>query len=1246
MNSYTLHITPYDLVFLGTIFIGLNFTLLLGFTKKSSRPANRFLALALLIVVLWMTRVLCIDVRLGTYFPHWSWVPLQFSLALGPLIYFYALKITLPTYQFRWKDLLHFGPVLLQLVVLAFGISESAKTGAAIDDTLIFQQITPVLRLAVFISVISYLYGSFRLIDRFYKRMKFNYLGDRYRYELKWLHRLLTGFALLWLLWIPYAATDYFYYHHQLGMQAYYPLYLLLAVMMIWIAAAAFLKPDNALAAPAPPVSKLPPAAALKQKGIWLKKAMEANLFYHDAELTLRSLAETLDMHPNELSRIINTGLGKSFNDFINEYRIREVTRKMQDSAFERLTLLGIAFDCGFNSKTTFNRTFKQMTGKSPAEYKNDLKKEGPSYTLVPHSGAAAVISCNLITPMWSHQEIKRSYMFRNYLKIAIRQLRKQKVYAAIKVGGFAFSIAACLLIALYIRNETSYDQSYPDAGRIFRVLMVYTDGSFVGKGPQWPAPMAKTLKADFPQIENTGRLMAVGAAEIRRADQAENTYEEGIIFADQSILDIFKLPMVYGDRAHALTSPRTLVLTRRRAEKYFPGENPVGKVMYFNDDKANPYVVGGVIENFPATSHLQYDFLVSLTGREFWQGEQNNWDAYNYPTYVKLKPGTDPKAFQKKMRDDMVKTYFLPGIKKVGRKNPEEQVAKIGMYLQPVGDINLHSYDVRDGLSHGDIRFVWLFAGVAAFILIIACINFVNLATAKSANRAKEVGLRKVVGSQRSGLIQQFLIESLLYSCLSFVIGLLLAWLLLPYFNTLASKQLTMPWGQWWLLPVILLSAFVVGVIAGLYPAFYLSAFKPVQVLKGTLSAGSKGSMLRNSLVVFQFTASIMLIIGTMVIYNQMHYILNQKIGFDKDQVMIIQGTNTLGDKNIKSFKNELSKLASVKSVSISDYLPVANTNRNGNPFFIDGRSTLDAGVQSQFWQIDDTYFKTLGMKLVEGRNFSYDMSDDTAGKTIIINQTLAKKLNLKKPIGARITNGSTFTVIGVVADFNFDSMHDQIAPLGLHFGISPSMVTVKVSGTNMKSTLQSITATWKTFAPNQPIRYTFMDESYASMYADVQRMGDIFTTFAVLAIIIACLGLFALSAFMAEQRSKEIGIRKVLGASVSGIATLLSVNFVKLVVLAILIATPIAWWGMYSWLQGFAYHPPVQWWIFCRSRPCGNVDRADYGELPIHKSSHDEPGKEFEERVIAVRDQRTEIRFYCLPWVCSCCYTANCTL
>jgi len=776
--------------------------------------------------------------------------------------------------------------------------------------------------------------------------------------------------------------------------------------------------------------------------------------------------------------------------------------------------------------------------------------------------------------------------MVKNYLKIAWRQLRKQKMYAAIKIGGFAFGITACLLIALYIRNELSYDKSYPDANRIYRLVGVYDNNGTIQKGTDWPAPMGKALKNDFPEIELSGRLMPnplMGAqtAEMRRADRQENSFENGITFADQQMLDILELPMAYGDRSQALTRPLTMVISKTKADKYFPGQNPVGKVMYLNNDKSKPYTIGGVMQNIPKTSHLAgFNFLLTLATVEFWKGEQNNWDDSNYPDYVLVRPGTNIPRLEKKITKDIVYNYYLPTMLKDGTKDAEKLVAKFNIVLQPVADINLYSYDIQDELSHGDIRFVWLFGAVAAFILIIACINFINLSTAKSANRAKEVGLRKAVGSYRSSLISQFLTESLLYSFFSFAVGMALAWLLLPYFNTLASKDLVMPWGEWWLVPIVLISAFIIGIVAGLYPAFYLSGFKPAQVLKGTLSTGSKSPLLRNSLVVFQFTTSIVLIISTIVIYNQMQYILNKKVGFDKDQVVVIQGTNTLGDKNVRSFKNELMKLASVKSASISDYLPVNDGKRNGETFFNEGRTKLDAGVGGQYWQVDDTYLKTMGIKLVEGRNFSYDIAGDTSA--LIINQTMAKKLNLKNPIGKRITQGYVFTVIGVVQDFNFQSMREEVGPLALHFGISPSIVTVKVKGADMKNTLVAITNTWKSFSPSQPIRYTFLDESFANMYADVQRMGRIFTTFGILAIIIACLGLFALSAFMAEQRSKEIGIRKVLGASVSGITALLSMDFVKLVALAIVIASPIAWWAMTKWLQGFAYRAPVSWWIF----------------------------------------------------------------
>ncbi|MEX6689623.1 ABC transporter permease [Danxiaibacter flavus] len=773
--------------------------------------------------------------------------------------------------------------------------------------------------------------------------------------------------------------------------------------------------------------------------------------------------------------------------------------------------------------------------------------------------------------------------MFKTYFNIALRQLRKQKMYALIKIGGFALSIAACLLIALYIRDELSYDKSYPDNDRIFRITGEYNDKGNMETGADWPPPMAKALKQDYPEVEYSGRIMphelfyCAGSNQVRRVDAEQNTYEDKFTFADQSILDILQVPMVYGDRAMALAQPRTMVIAKSIADKYFPNENPVGKLMILNNDKDRIYKIGGVMKDFPSTSHLQYNFLLTLTGYELWKGEQDGWMSSNYYTYVKLRKGANPIQFQDKLKS-VITRYYVPALKSEGNVQADEMAQKLRFLVQPVADIHLRSYKIDDGLHHGDIRFVWLFGAIACFILLIACINFVNLSTAKSANRAKEVGLRKVLGSYRSGLVQQFLTESMLYSCCSFVLGLLIAWLLLPYFNMLAGKSLSMPWTKWWLVPLITVAIVATGFFAGIYPSLYLSAFKPILVLKGQLSRGSKNSVLRNGLVVFQFCTSIILIISTLVIYKQTHYLLNAKIGFDKDQVMLIQGTNTLGE-HVREFKNELLKLSQVKNVSVSDFLPVSGTKRNGNTFWNTGKKTTDPGIFAQAWTVDDSYIQTLGIKLIAGRNFSPEMPSDS--QAVIINKTMAEKLNLKDPVGKTIENWGKYPIIGVVEDFNFESMRGKVGALSMHLGNSTTIVSVKLSSKEVKDALPAINSLWKKFAPTQPIRYTFLDENFKNMYADVQRMGNIFTSFAILAIVIACLGLFALSAFMAEQRNKEIGIRKVLGASATNITAMLSISFVRLVMLAILIASPIAWWGMSKWLQDFAYRIQIDWWM-----------------------------------------------------------------
>ena len=774
--------------------------------------------------------------------------------------------------------------------------------------------------------------------------------------------------------------------------------------------------------------------------------------------------------------------------------------------------------------------------------------------------------------------------MFRNYFKIAARHLAKQKMYSVVKIGGFALSITACLLIALYIKEELSYDKYYPTTKRIYRITGEYDNNGKVETGADWPPPMAKALREDFPEVEKSGRLMphplfyCAGSNQVRTIDNQQNTYEDGFTYADQDMLEIMQLPMVFGDRAHALSEPNSIVITKRKSDKYFPNQNPVGKLVILNNDKNRIYKVGGVIDDFPTTSHIQYDFWLTMTNYELWKGEQTGWGSSNYYTYVLLKPGVDVGKFQSKLTKLIMTKYYLPMLRENGNKEADQFAKNARILAQPITDVHLYSYNIDDGLEKGDVRFVWLFGAIACFILIIACINFINLSTAKSANRAKEVGLRKVVGSRRLSLIKQFLTESLLFSVLSFILGILFAALALPYFNKIFGKTLSIPWAAWWLFPLMIVAAIIIGIIAGLYPSVYLSAFKPIAVLKGQLSRGSRNSILRNGLVIFQFSTSIILIIATIVIYKQTHYILNKKTGFNKDQVLLVQGANTLENKTL-TFKNELLKSADIKAVSISDYLPVSGTKRDGNTFFKEGKMKEDIGVGSQKWRVDYDYINTMGMKIVEGRNFSKEMASDSAGT--IINKTMAEKLGLKNPIGQRIVNGwETWTVIGVMEDFNFESMKQDVGPLCLVLGNNTStIVAVKIKTANTRSVVGYIASTWKGFAPDQPIRYTFLDESFANMYADVQRTGSIFTTFTGLAIIIACLGLFALSAFMAEQRYKEIGIRKVLGASVSGITTMLSKDFVKLVIISIVIASPIAYWAMTKWLQDFAYRISISW-------------------------------------------------------------------
>lgn len=788
-----------------------------------------------------------------------------------------------------------------------------------------------------------------------------------------------------------------------------------------------------------------------------------------------------------------------------------------------------------------------------------------------------------IIKPVNRNSNINNVDMFKNYFTISWRTLLKQKTYSFVKIAGFAIGIAACLLIALFIREELSYDLQYPDHEQLYRVIGSLTVDGEVKKGVAFPAPMAAALKEDFPEIIESGRynnseLFGAGGNEVRSGDAIENAYDDGFVYIDQSLVNMLQLNFIYGNPKEALTKPNAIVITKRKADKYFPNQDPVGKTLVMNDKADKAYTVGGVIDDFKKTSHLQSDFLLGMAGVEFWPGEQTYWGASNYSVYVKIPKGTDIPSLETKLTKGLLNNYFVPNMIKNGMPVAESKKflteKKPRIILQPFADIHLHSNDIDDRLVHGDIRTVRMFGGIAIFILLIAIINFINLSTAKSANRAKEVGLRKVVGSFRSSIINQFLTESVLYSVISFIIAIAITCALLPWFNEMVGHTIEVPWSDWFIFPSLGALAIVVGIIAGIYPSFYLSSFRPIQVLKGNVTRGTKGSSLRSALVIFQFATSIVLIIGTMVIYRQMNFILGTKLGFDKEQVLLIQGTNTLGSQ-VVTLADELRNLPEVVEVTTGDYLPVRGTKRNGNGFWHEGRKNIDPSVPAQFWRVDQTYLTTLGIKLVEGRNFDRNIASDSSA--IIINRRMAKELG-GNMLGKRITNyGGLWTVIGVVEDFHFESLRENITPLALVLGFEASTLAVKLKPGDMNRSITSLSAVWAKFAPHQPIRYSFLDEVYAAMYDDVQRTGKILTCFSVLAIFVACLGLFALSAFMVEQRSKEISVRLVLGASANSVFQLLTWNFIRLVLIAFVVAAPLGWYLMNKWLEDYTYRTKI---------------------------------------------------------------------
>ncbi|SJZ79309.1 putative ABC transport system permease protein [Chitinophaga eiseniae] len=776
--------------------------------------------------------------------------------------------------------------------------------------------------------------------------------------------------------------------------------------------------------------------------------------------------------------------------------------------------------------------------------------------------------------------------MLKTYLTIGWRNLLRQKTFSLINLMGLAIGLTCFLLIALYIADECSYDRFHEKADRIYRIQSNLHWGGQDIRMAVTSDVMGPALKKDYPAVESYTRI---NAQENRKLINRNGAYimEAGTAYVDSTFFDVFTFPAIAGDTRTALTQPNTVVLTVSAARKYFDRTDVLGQELQIKEgDKIVPYKVTAVIKDMPAKSHFHFDLLFPMMNRHY---DWGNVGAHNFYTYLLLRPGTDPVAFQRNHRQFVI-NYLIPALAPF-KINSMEEFEKAGntvdFPLMPLKEIHLHS-NLRDELSPpGSMQYIYIFSAVALFILLIACINFMNLTTAYSAGRSKEVGIRKVLGTARKELISQFLTESTLMAIFALLLAIGMAYLALPLFNQITDKSIGLTaLLSAHILPWLIALPFVVGILAGSYPAFFLSGFKPVEVLKGKLRLGSKNSGLRSVLVVFQFATAVFLIIGTLVVYQQLRFIQSRNPGFDRDQVLTIHNADALGD-HVYAFKKEMQHSAGVTSATVSSFLPVAGFARqdwNINP---ENGPLASNSFNTRRWAVDDDYIPTLGMQLVAGRNFRTGSAADSSA--VIINQTTAKMLGYKDPVGKNVYNvesgGSPrpFTIIGVVKDFNYESMHQAIGPVCMTLNNwRPNVIMLKMAGASGEQVIDNATQLWKSMAPGMPFNYSFLDQSFDEMYRADRRVQQIALLFSILSITIACMGIFGLATFMAAQRAREISIRKVLGASVTSITQMLNRDFIRLVSVAFVIAAPFAGWAMHKWLESFAFRIQLHWWIF----------------------------------------------------------------
>ncbi len=776
--------------------------------------------------------------------------------------------------------------------------------------------------------------------------------------------------------------------------------------------------------------------------------------------------------------------------------------------------------------------------------------------------------------------------MFKNHIKIAWRSLKKQPFFTFLNTFGLAIGISGALLIALYIYDELSYDKMFADADRIHRVNADIKFGGEDRKFAVTPAPMAETIDNDFSEVELTTRFRTRGSALVRKVDSEVNIKEQQATYVDSTFFEMFGIDLLAGDLKTALKLPNTLVLTKTAAEKHFGINEALGQNLLLNNEET--YTVTGVIDDLPSNSFLRdHTVFMAMSGYE--DSRIVNWGSNNYQTYIKLIPTADIEDIQEPLRGFLGK-YVIPGVQQYMPGITEEQFKAAGNHLKystiPLTSIHLNSDRVAEISANNDVQSIYILSFIALFILVLACVNFMNLSTAHSLKRAKEVGIRKTLGSNKGELIRQFLVESGLVSFGSLLLALIFAVIALPFFNELADKNISIPYTNPFFWLILIGSGIILGLLSGSYPAFFMSKFIPVKVLKGD-SGSLGGGKVRNALVIFQFAISVFLVVSTLVVYQQLEYIQNKDLGFSKDQVLIVDDVYTVGDQ-IYSFKEEVKKLGFVINATLSSFFPTPSSRSDSVFAPLEGATDQENAVSMQRWGVDYDYISTMDFKIIAGRDFDRNFKSDST--SIIVNESAVAVMGVKpeEALGLSYTpdmgseNPTYFKIIGVVKDFHFSPFRDEIESLSMHLGDFAYSLAIKLEKGSFTNAIKSIEGIWNKVAPGQPFAYYFMEDSFNNTYKSEQRLGRIFIIFTILSILIACLGLFGLAAFNAEKRTKEIGIRKVMGASVSQITYRLSSDFLKLVLVAILISLPIGWFAMNKWLEDFSYRIEIGWWVF----------------------------------------------------------------